>query len=943
MSVVEVRPEPVPTPHGAQPVAPVRGPADAAADLLAGAGTVALLLAWLAFLVPGLDRVVGGEARAAALVPLAVVFLLSIVRTAVQPSLPAQVRAAWGLLAAAALSWCVAGALWELSGRAALSAADVFQLAFFPLVLLGVARFPAERMERAARVRFLLDAGVVVLAGAAAVWYFVLWPALERGTPGLLGHLVDAGYPIGDLVLLFAACVALARRPGAGGRRALAFVAAALLFRFNGDIVLGWETLAGRHEPGGASELLWLSAMACLALGAAAQRRAGDAAAVAPQDAPADGVSVLPYGSVAAVYLFLLAVAHTAWGARAAGVLTAAVGVTTLVLMRQFFTARENERLQREGAERLVEARFRSLVQNASDVILVVDDAGTVRFASPSLGRVLGHDHEAVVGHPVGDFVHPDDVERATDAVVRASLQTGTSEAQLLRVRDAADAWRHVEVVSTNLMHDPTVGGVVVTARDVTERARLEAELLHQAFHDPLTGLANRALLRDRVSHTLARGARRSGNVAVLVLDLDDFKRVNDSLGHAAGDRLLTAISARLLHATRGADTVARLGGDEFAVLLDSVRDAHDAQLVAERVVQAVRAPVALDGTEVSVGTSVGIAVAEPGDTTEELLRNADVAMYRAKQMGKGCHETFAPEMHADLLDRLELEADLRRALADPACGEFRVLYQPIVKLDGGGTTGVEALVRWQHPKRGLTAPLQFIPLAEETGLIVPLGRWVLREACRQAAGWQRRRGPDAPALTITVNISGRQLTHPGLVADVAEALDLAGLPPNCLVLEITETVIMQDTAANFATLHALKALGVRLAIDDFGTGYSSLGYLQKFPVDIIKIDKAFVDGVARGGSHAALARTIVALGRTLALRTVAEGVEGDDQREHLHAIGCEYGQGYLFARPLTAEAAEQVVCASPGRPLEAVAMDAVAHGAPTPALGTLPVPARAG
>ncbi len=446
------------------------------------------------------------------------------------------------------------------------------------------------------------------------------------------------------------------------------------------------------------------------------------------------------------------------------------------------------------------------------------------------------------------------------------------------------------------------------------QRRRVEIALGRQALRDPLTGLANRALFRDRVEHALARLAREGapregaagasaagGRVAVLFLDLDNFKTVNDSLGHHAGDGLLCAVAARLLNATRGCDTVARLGGDEFAVLLENARGAADAHAVAERIAEALRAPVPVgDGTtaEARVGVSVGIAFAEPGVGADALLRNADAAMYRAKAEGKGRHAVFDPALVAAAAERLELERDLARA---PERGEFALVYQPIVSLATGAVMGAESLLRWRHPARGVVSPAEFIPLAEASGLIVELGRWVLEEACRAAAGWPT--GPAGAPVGVTVNVSGRQLLHPALPAHVAGALAGSGLPASRLTLEITESVLMHDTDGTLAVLHALKALGVRLAVDDFGTGYSSLRYLQQFPVDVLKIDKSFVDGVARGKHDAALARTIVALGEMLALRTVAEGVEHAAQSELLRAMGCEFGQGYLFARPLDGDA----------------------------------------
>jgi diguanylate cyclase (GGDEF)-like protein len=429
------------------------------------------------------------------------------------------------------------------------------------------------------------------------------------------------------------------------------------------------------------------------------------------------------------------------------------------------------------------------------------------------------------------------------------------------------------------------------------ENRSLEAKLVHQAFHDTLTGLANRALFRDRAAHALAR-ATRGERVSLLLLDLDDFKSVNDSLGHSEGDRLLEAIAERLLRATRGCDTVARIGGDEFAIVLEKLQHDDDALAVVDRIIDALRTPLRLCDREVTVTASIGVAHARGDERVEELLRNADVAMYRAKDAGKGRSAIFDPSMYTELLERLELEANLRQAVERR---EFRVVYQPIVQLDSGAITGVEALVRWDHPDGGDSAPNDFIGVAEQTGLIVPIGRWVLREACRQGRQWQLA-SPQRVPPTVSVNVSGRQLDDPNFANDVAAALADSRFPPEYLILEITETAIMSNAEAIVDRLHELKALGVRLAIDDFGTGYCNLSYLQRFPVDILKIDKSFTLNVARDGGDAMLASSIVGLATNLRLHIVAEGVENVEQRDQLVDLGCRYGQGYLFAKPMTAD-----------------------------------------
>ena len=435
----------------------------------------------------------------------------------------------------------------------------------------------------------------------------------------------------------------------------------------------------------------------------------------------------------------------------------------------------------------------------------------------------------------------------------------------------------------------------MVTARDVTERRALEDQLAYQAFHDSLTGLANRALFSERITHALERGVRRTNLVAVLFIDLDDFKTVNDSLGHAAGDELLVTVAERIRSSIRPEDTCARLGGDEFAVMVESITHPDGAVTVARRIIGAMAEPLAIAGSDVAVQGSIGIALGVGGQTASEIMRSADLAMYRAKSEGKGRYALYEPSMHELVLERLELKADLQRAvLAD----EFDVHYQPIVTLQNGGIVGVEALVRWKHPDRGLVLPGDFISLAEETGLILPLGRHVLNEACRQAAIWRKR---GHPALGVSVNISAKQLASKSLPLEVTDALARSSLDATALTLEITESTLL-DSPVVVGRLDELRGLGVRIAIDDFGTGYSSLNYLRRFPVDSLKIARAFVEELGTSSEQDRLVAAILRLGSTMGLETVAEGIELEQQRDRLRALKCRYGQGFFYSRPVPAD-----------------------------------------
>ena len=556
-----------------------------------------------------------------------------------------------------------------------------------------------------------------------------------------------------------------------------------------------------------------------------------------------------------------------------------------------------------EAAEERVqhsERRFRSLIQNSSDSVTLLGPDGVILYQSAGGRAVLGMQEGDLIGQTFVPLTHPEDAALSRAQFIKVLRGGPGAKVNLeTRLRHVDGSWRQLETVLTNLLDDPDIGAIVSNSRDVTERRALEDELHYQAFHDHLTGLANRALFLDRVTHALDRADRLSQPVAVMFVDIDDFKVVNDSLGHHLGDAVLIAVAERLQKATRPGDTVARLGGDEFALLLESGQMPQAAELVASRIAAMLLEPIWVGTGDVSVRASIGIALGQPPrDGADGLLRDADLAMYLAKRNGKGRFEMFRPSMHEEAVRRLETAAELRRGIETI---QLEIFYQPIIDVVTATPVGAEALVRWHHPTRGMVNPSEFIPVAESTGLIVPLGRWALFEACRQAQSW-RVSGHIDDSFYITVNLSVRQLQDPNLIDDVATALGDSGLSASALVLEVTESIIMDDLDIALARLLALKDLGLRLAVDDFGTGYSSLSYLRDFPVDMVKIDKSFVDRITIDAEGRALVRCLIDLSTALGLTTIAEGVEHSDQLNLLRALGCHSIQGFLFARPMPSQ-----------------------------------------
>ncbi|HLM95425.1 MAG TPA: EAL domain-containing protein [Acidimicrobiales bacterium] len=560
-------------------------------------------------------------------------------------------------------------------------------------------------------------------------------------------------------------------------------------------------------------------------------------------------------------------------------------------------------RRQAEEALRQAHERFRSAFENAPIGMAMTDLEGRIMSANPAMARIVGRSVDDLSGMSVHDLTHPDDRDASTAEMRR--LVVNASDGYRIEKRythtDGHDVWVSVSV---SCVRDEEGRGsyLIGQVEDVTERRALRERLAYAAIHDPLTSLPNRVLFMDRLETALSRAARHGRQVAVIFLDLDRFKLVNDGMGHAAGDRLLETVAQRLQRIMRPSDTVARFGGDEFVVMCDEISEAPVALRMAERLMEALSPAVSLAEGETFVTASLGLALSgDDRDTAASLLRDADTAMYVAKERGRARIEVFDPKSHALVLDKIRTRNELHGALDR---GEFRVYYQPIVEMSTGRVACVEALLRWQHPERGLLHPGEFLSTAEESGLITPIGAWVLEESCRQAVAWteeRRRGGLGEGPISVSVNLSPRQLIEPNLVEEVAAVVAGTGIAPETVWLEITEGALAADTESTLAVLRRLRALGIRLAIDDFGTGYASLGHLKSFPVEVLKIDRSFMAGLGRGAEDATIVSSVISLAGSLGLDCVAEGIEQPYQLEELRTLGCAFVQGFLLGVPLPA------------------------------------------
>lgn len=727
----------------------------------------------------------------------------------------------------------------------------------------------------------MVDAAIVTVSAAITAWVLVFEPIVTASTVPTEQRVLVLVYP----VLALFALPLLIRLATGGGRRvpSLRLLLVALANAAVSDTVYAYLTWRGLST----ETLLVAYPLGFLLVGAAVLHPSmADIARPGPASRrPLPGLRFLLLTCAAMTPAVLL---WLRW-LRGLGSTITAVSIGTMVLFalvgyRLWILVGEVERVTARRGEQ----RFRALVHHAADVIVVLDDDHRIAFVTPSVQR-WGHRAGELTGQPLSQLV---DARDAATWMASRGAPDGVGRHAHGRVRTGGGEWREVDAVLSDLSNDADVRGLVLTLHDVTDRNRLQRELVHRAQHDALTGLPNRALFHAQVQRACQSRSHKA--LGLLFVDVDDFKRFNDSLGHPAGDDILVTIARRLRSAGAATDTVARLGGDEFAVLVTENATPEHCEKLAGTLLRVLELPIRVAGRHVAVQASVGVAVSPPPVDGSRLMRDADTAMYAAKARGKGRLQVFDPDLLRSVRRRQDLLAALPTALEQ---GQFRLVYQPIVRLDDGRVVAAESLLRWDHPELGAIPPLDFIPLAEESGIIDAIGRWVLEEACRAATEWQEVADAHGSAFALSVNLSVAQLRDPTLVDAVADALRTSRLRPESLVLEVTESMLAGEEIT--CQLRRLKALGISIAVDDFGTGYSSLRYLQQFPLDVLKVDRSFTEVVA---DDPTLTRAILGLASSLGLRAVAEGIETEEQIAALRRLGCAYGQGFRFARPEPAE-----------------------------------------
>jgi diguanylate cyclase (GGDEF)-like protein/PAS domain S-box-containing protein len=838
-------------------------------------------------------------------VPVSIVICVVLWPSLFDASLTYRRRRAWRFIFAALMLDNIASIGWAhgaLTDNVTFGSwPDVLYLFYYPLAAWAFFLLYLDLGGRVRTVRAMIDFTTVAIGFGALLWFTALSPAIGMSREQLVENWSAVGYGIGDAIAIVAAAMVAMQITHWRDEKPIVWLLVAMVVTLVSDLLWVNAELREAYVIGGASDIgyfafyLCMFASAYLQLGhrqpvASTLGLRGDLRGSLP-------IVALMVGTIALLDDRLqLASGQSPW------LVWVLVVATLLVVAGQAFATREVVHLHREVATRRFDERLTELVRRSSDMIAICDPAGVIRYASPSSEQLLGVAPGELAGQRFDDVLGPEapHVREVFDQVIRAAHSEQTAN---FSIPQGEDEKRSYKMVIANLCHVESIRGVTLNIRDVSDATRLHDQLRTLAFHDSLTLLANRSLFSDRV-HQAIRHISDGMTPAVLFIDLDNFKTVNDSLGHSAGDALLRAFAHRLVQSTRAGDTVARLGGDEFAVLVDHAPNIDAAMAVARQVLEACKQPFEIDGRPLRVGCSVGVAMADRVSNVERLMRNADAAMYAAKSAGKGHAEVFQPEMLRAARRRMRIENELSEAIEKQ---QFEAHYQPIVDMNSRHLVGVEALMRWRHPTRGLVSPGDFIPLAEETGQIIVMTKWILDRACADLARLQRD-VPHGAGMRVSVNVSSRYLNQGNIVDDVRNGLATHRLAPNCLILEVTESLLLENSERLERTFLELKQMGVRLALDDFGTGYSSLSYLHRFPIDIIKIDRSFVERLAgedtgAGGVDAvALARAILSLAEALDLDTVAEGIEHDSQRDTLLELGCKTGQGYLFGKAMPVE-----------------------------------------
>ncbi|GAA2637165.1 putative bifunctional diguanylate cyclase/phosphodiesterase [Paractinoplanes durhamensis] len=777
------------------------------------------------------------------------------------------------------LAWACFGVSAAVAGLFGGTPADPAPgyLVLVALTCFGLFVLPMPPRTGIEKLRTTLDLAIIGASLTALSYHVVISIHPSAG--------IVSPYAIGDILLGTAGLTALTRISRVvPGRRGLMLAAIAM-------IVVAVSAGAGYIGGEAIGAIGWIAGYAALAVAASVRWPAENHEAEERRTLAV----MLPYAVL--TLSLVVGLARLALGGQpsAVGTWTRSICLA-LIVIRQIFLLIDNRRLvsgletrvsERSAELHARELRFQALVDQSTDSMAILEADSTVRYQSESVQRIFGYPASMLLGKRFVELVGRKAGARVQAAIDQVKDVPGATTVFEITIFHADGQPRLAEMTITNLLTDPHVRGLVFNTRDISDAAELQNQLRQEAYYDVLTGLANRAGFRERLAEAVERN--EPGRVAILLLDLDGFKEINDSLGHDAGDHLLVHVAERLRRRLPAPKVVARVGGDEFAVIVEADKAREEAELIAMELLATLGEPIDVDDRELHIGAGIGIATSGDCLDADQLLRDADLAMYRAKDAGGGGYATYHPSMHDALARRLELATDLRLALERD---ELLLHYQPTVDLRSGEITGFEALVRWQHPTRGLVPPLEFIGVAEATGLIVPLGRWVLAEACRQAVEWNR-------PLKMAVNVSVRQFEDDDVAAMVAEVLAETGMPPHQLCLEMTESVLLTDTDENLARIVSLKALGVLLAMDDFGTGYSSLAYLRRFPMDILKIDRSFVDRLGGDPEDEALVRTIVRLAERFGMSTVAEGIENETQLAFLQEMGCDTAQGYLLSRPL--------------------------------------------